>query len=35
MGGYLGTVMLGIFADKDVNGIQGSGEQVYIMPSLT
>uniref|UniRef100_A0A7S0SAD7 Ammonium transporter n=1 Tax=Mantoniella antarctica TaxID=81844 RepID=A0A7S0SAD7_9CHLO len=27
MGGYLGTVMLGIFADKDVNGIQGSGEQ--------
>lgn len=27
MGGYLGTILLGIFADKDVNGVQGSAEQ--------
>mmetsp|Transcript_15262 Transcript_15262/g.36976 ORF Transcript_15262/g.36976 Transcript_15262/m.36976 type:complete len:457 (+) Transcript_15262:239-1609(+) len=25
MGGYLGTILTGILADKDVNGVQGSG----------
>ena len=27
MGGYLGTLAIGIFADRDVNGVQGSGKQ--------
>jgi hypothetical protein len=31
MGGYLGTILLGVFADKDVNGVQGSGGAEYTL----
>ena len=27
MGGYLGTILLGVFADKDINGLSGGPEQ--------